>query len=121
MKNGEPTPRVGRVGLPVDAPKSFCNVDTSDLFASLHLDLQQDLNPATPHCYYFSQPQFWRDAVLTLGGGIDRHAIPTRVDNTVPGGPDRFTLRTDAYPDDRYAAVLKLANPDWSKLQSRGA
>ena len=121
LKNGEPTPRTGRVGLPIDAPASFCNVDTSALFSSLPLDLAQQVNPATPHCYYFGRSEFWRDAVLTLSGGIDRHAIPTRIDVTASGGPDRFTLRTDAYPDDKYAVVLRLANPDWSELKSGGA
>ena len=107
LKNGEPTPRAGRVGLPVDAPDSFCNVDCSDLFNSLDLGLGAKINPATPHCFYFDQDAFWRDAVLTLEGGIDRHVIPTRA---AIGGPDnRFALKPKAISAADYRAALRLA------------
>ncbi|HEY2708013.1 MAG TPA: alpha/beta hydrolase [Caulobacteraceae bacterium] len=90
IKNGDPTPRAGRVGLPDDAPASFCNVDTSAFYASLHL---AGFNPATPHTYYFGQQAFWQDVVLTLWGGIDRKAIPTRGADPSATAANRFTLQ----------------------------
>jgi esterase/lipase superfamily enzyme len=78
LKNGDPTPRAGRVGLPDDAPASFVGVDTSDFYANLNLGLSAAFNVATPHTYYFGQDQFWRDVTLTLGGGLDRNVFPTR-------------------------------------------
>ncbi len=107
IKNGEPTPRAGRVGLPVDAPESFCNVDCSAFFAGLDFGLGKRINPATAHGFYFDQDAFWRDAVLTLEGGIDRHVIPTR--EAVAGIDNRFSLKTEAISAADYATALRLA------------
>ncbi len=109
IKNGEPTPRAGRVGLPDDAPASFCNVDCSDLFKSLHFSLGAGLDPATPHCFYFDQPEFWQDAVLTLGGGIDREVIPSRTADLTAETASRFLLQLQPMAATDYAAALKLA------------
>ncbi|HWU13690.1 MAG TPA: alpha/beta hydrolase [Caulobacter sp.] len=107
LKNGEPTPRAGRVGLPADAPASFCDIDCSALFNGLDLSLAERVNPATAHCFYFKQDGFWRDAVLTLEGGIDRHVIPTRA---LLGTTDnRFTLKTKPITVTEYQAALQLA------------
>ncbi len=107
IKNGDPTPRAGRVGLPADAPSSFVGVDTSDFYASLHLSLAEDFNPATPHTYYFGQTLFWQDVVLTLGGGLDRNVFPTR---TALPTPNRFDLKTAAPTQAEYEAALKHAS-----------
>jgi hypothetical protein len=109
IKNGEPTPRAGRVGLPDDAPASFCNVDCSDLFKSLHFSLGEELDPATPHTFYFDRTEFWQDAVLTLEGGIDREAIPSRIADPTSTIASRFLLETQPMLAADYAAALKLA------------
>ena len=99
-------PRMGRVGLPADAPPMMCEVDCSDLYEKDYPGLEEDLDPATTHCFYFDRPEFWRDAVLTLGGGIDRSVFPTR--DAAPDSPlaNRFVLRPDGVSDDVYAVAL---------------
>ena len=109
VKNGDPTDRAGRVGLTAAAPKSFCQVDTSDLFRARYQLIQTALNVALPHCYYFNQPEFWQDVVLTLLGGIDRHAIPTRTDVTPPSGPDSFKLQTVVQAPPQYDQAVQIA------------
>lgn len=108
VKNGDPTPRAGRVGLPDDAPASFCDVDTSAFYASLGLSLSDQFNPATPHTYYFGQDAFWQDVVLTLYGGIDRKAIPTRSIDPAAAVANRFLLQTKVMGAAPYA--LAVAN-----------
>ena len=97
-------PRMGRVGLPDDAPAMMCEVDCSELFEKAYPQLGQNLSPATTHCFYFDRPEFWRDVVLTLAGGIDRRVFPTRdpdPDNPIsnrfvldPTGPDDVAYQT---------------------------
>ena len=110
VKNGEPTDRAGRVGLTPNVPSSFCQVDASALFIAQHQLIEEALNVALPHCFYFQQPEFWQDVVLTLAGGIDRHALPTRKDLTAAGGPDSFQLQTSVLPQDRYSEAVRLAS-----------
>lgn len=106
LKNGDPTPRAGRVGLPADAPASFVGVDTSDFYKSLNLGVGAAFNVATPHTYYFGQAQFWRDVVLTLGGGLDRNVFPTR---TALATRNRFVLNIAPPAPGEYEAALKHA------------
>ncbi len=107
IKNGEPTPRAGRVGLPVDAPASFCGVDCSALYSSIPFGPSDQLDPSTPHGFYFNRTEFWQDVVLTLEGGIDRAAIPTR---TATGVANRFGLQLAPMSDASYQTALKLAS-----------
>jgi hypothetical protein len=108
IKNGEPTPRAGRVGLPVDAPASFCGVDCSDLYVAAPISDEDRLNPGTAHGFYLSNPVFWQDAVLTLYGGIDRNAMPLHL-TQAPGMANRFKLAPAALPQARYDTYLAMA------------
>jgi hypothetical protein len=95
VKRLDLAPRMGRVGLPNDAPSMMCEVDCSDLFKSVHPGILQQLDPVTTHCFYFDRPEFWQDVVLTLAGGIDRSVFPTR--SALPT-PNRFILDAGGPP-----------------------
>lgn len=110
VKNGEPSDRAGRVGLTSHAPKSFCQVDASGLFNAKHQIIETAVNIALPHCFYFDQAEFWQDVVLTLCGGIDRHAIPTRTDVTTAAGPDSFKLQSEVLAPSSFAQAVRLAS-----------
>ncbi len=70
-------PRVGRVGLPDDAPANCVNVDCGDYWETL--DGAATRAPGSfPHSWHFDDPRFAKDLVYTLQGDIDRHRIPTR-------------------------------------------
>jgi hypothetical protein len=77
-------PRVGRVGLPSDAPTSAVNVNCSDYYQQLSSDTQiaQQDEPAgiagmKSHSWYFGNALFTRDLFSTLIG-VDRNSLPTR-------------------------------------------
>ena len=106
-KRLELAPRMGRVGLPDDAPTAMCEVDCSDLFDKVDPDLQAHLDPVATHGFYFDQKVFWQDVVLTLAGGLDRSVMPTRD----PGRKeDRFKLKTAAISEADYALNLQRAS-----------
>jgi pimeloyl-ACP methyl ester carboxylesterase len=96
-------PRLGRVGLPDDAPPMMCEVDCSTLFADTQIS---SLDPVKTHCFYFDQQQFWRDAALTLMGGLDRNVYKKRETNPDKPLPNRFELVTDPMTDAEYATEL---------------
>ena len=102
-------PRLGRVGLPDAAPSLMCEVDCSNVFEDVSKSIIDDLDPSKTHSFYFDQPRFWRDAVLTLMGGLDRNVIPTRLPNPERSMPNRFTLKKDALADAGYAAAVERA------------
>lgn len=108
-KRLELAPRMGRVGLPPDAPPFMCKVDCSDLFDEAYPDLADQLSPVTTHCFYFDRPEFWRDAVLTLAGGIDRSVIPTRSADATTTVPNRYTLTPGGISDAAYRLALARA------------
>jgi len=79
-------PRVGRVGLPADAPSKALNVDCSAHFHSTYPGTGQMLaDVTTSHSWYFSDDTFHQDLAITLKGAIDRSLIPTRANSAVPG------------------------------------
>ncbi len=102
-------PRVGRVGLPDDSPAMMVEVDCSDLFDTVDPGLVDELSPVTTHCFYFDQPEFWRDVVLNLAGGIDRAVFPTR--EPAPGAAvaNRFALKPAGPSDADYDKALQRA------------
>jgi esterase/lipase superfamily enzyme len=77
--------RLGRVGLPDDAPEQAVNVDCSDYFASLKND---DL--VYTHSWQFDNELFIQDLFYTING-VDRGSMPTRSD-LQPPKPHRFIL-----------------------------
>jgi esterase/lipase superfamily enzyme len=80
-------PRVGRVGLPTDAPTTGVNVDCGDYYKGA-------IQPSSPptltesHSWYFGDPVFTDDLAQTLNGNLDRGVISTR--GAI--GSDRFKL-----------------------------
>jgi len=77
-------PRVGRIGLPPDAPDQAVNVDCSEYFKQLNTDpavLKQDepegIVGLPTHSWYFGNAIFTKDLFFTIIG-TDRQSIPTR-------------------------------------------
>jgi esterase/lipase superfamily enzyme len=71
--------RVGRVGLPSNAPDISLNVNCGEYYQAMI----QTRDPATidgakSHSWYFGDPVFTQDLAETLNGDLDRHAINTR-------------------------------------------
>lgn len=106
VKRLDLAPRLGRVGLPDTAPPVMSGVDCSALFDAVDPGLKLHLDPVATHCFYFQQPVFWQDVVLTLNGGIDRNAFPTRG----PAGYNRFTLNTAPVAAPDYDQALKRSD-----------
>lgn len=77
-------PRVGRVGLPHDAPANAVNVDCSNYFASLNSeanvakDDQSDRLGSFEHSWYIGNRLFAKDLFEVLKGDLDRGVFPTR-------------------------------------------
>jgi esterase/lipase superfamily enzyme len=73
-------PRVGRVGLPPNAPQKTVNVDCSLRFqnfvAAEGSDVVSDVEQS--HGWYFSDPNFYADLAATLQGSNDRMVIAGR-------------------------------------------
>jgi esterase/lipase superfamily enzyme len=72
-------PRVGRVGLPQDAPPHFVDVDCGEYWQ----ETQKKRNAKSVigdlgHSWHIGDPVFTQDLLYTLQGDIDRNAIPTR-------------------------------------------
>ncbi len=81
-------PRVGRTGLPDDAPDAAVNVDCSDFYRDLPPE-QKDL--VYSHSWHFTNPTFMQDLALVIDG-VDRGSMSTRL--AVPGRDNRFLLRS---------------------------
>lgn len=77
-------PRVGRVGLPRDAPAKAVNVDCTAYFQQMEQDQamrQADQIAelgAFSHSWHIGNRVFARDLFETLRGDLDRDAMPTR-------------------------------------------
>ena len=70
-------PRVGRIGVPADAHPSVVNVDCSAFFEQLDRKAQPSFGTFC-HSWHIGNRVFARDLAYVLHGGIDRHFIPTR-------------------------------------------
>jgi hypothetical protein len=80
------SPRVGRVGLPLDVPDKAVNVNCSDHFkATYPATGNVETDALTSHSWYFADDTFHHDLALTLQGAIDRTLIPTRVTTAEKG------------------------------------
>jgi len=71
-------PRVGRVGLPDDAPGNIVNVNVGAHWKTLDEDASE-ASGNWSHSWHFDDPVFAKDLRLTIQGDIDRNKIPTRV------------------------------------------
>jgi esterase/lipase superfamily enzyme len=77
-------PRVGRVGLPENAPAKAANVDCTDYFFALKTDAakraaeQSDVLDEHGHSWYFANRLWMQDVFETLRGDFDRTEVPTR-------------------------------------------
>ncbi|HZZ87982.1 MAG TPA: alpha/beta fold hydrolase [Caulobacteraceae bacterium] len=102
-KRLELAPRMGRVGLPDDAPAMMCEVDCSAYFHAAYPNILDQLSPVTSHTFYFDRPEFWQDVALTLAGGIDRSVFPTREPTLTP---NRFDLKPEGAPPAEFRLAL---------------
>jgi pimeloyl-ACP methyl ester carboxylesterase len=83
------SPRVGRVGLPSDAPAKAVNVDCSPYYHATY----GIGSPTTSHSWQFGDAVFLKDLTETIRGTLDRSVIPTR---TAPDAARWQTLRPPA-------------------------
>ncbi len=70
------SPRVGRIGLPANAPSKAVNVDVGIYYDEHREDFAGAVN--ADHSFHFHSPEMLKDIYLTLLGEIDRASIPTR-------------------------------------------
>ncbi len=70
-------PRVGRVGLPSDAPENVVNVNVGKHWSGLKKS-DSDASGNWTHSWHFDDEVFSKDFFLTIQGDIDRSSIPTR-------------------------------------------
>jgi pimeloyl-ACP methyl ester carboxylesterase len=79
--------RVGRVGLPEDAPSKALNVDCTEYFEQLDSDAtikdedQHEELGTFSHSWHIGNKIFTRDLFETLKGDLDRNVLPTRTHN----------------------------------------
>jgi esterase/lipase superfamily enzyme len=72
-------PRVGRVGLPSNAPDISLNVNCGEYYqATIQKRDPKTIIGVKSHSWYFGDPVFSQDLAATLNGDLDRHAINTR-------------------------------------------
>jgi len=79
------SPRVGRVGLPSDAPSKAVNVDCSGHYHKNY----GDGSLSQSHSWHFGDAVFLKDLTETIKGDLDRSVIPTR-DHPDPAGWQRL-------------------------------
>jgi hypothetical protein len=85
VKRAGVMPRVGRVGLPPNAPSNTVNVDCTAHFATTHAPAGGPIDAAAwSHGWYLTDPKFYTDLAQTLIGAVDRAVVADR-----GIGPDR--------------------------------
>ncbi len=97
-------PRVGRVGLPDDAPGNIVNINVGDHWEGLN-EKDSEAKGNWSHSWHFGDPHFSEDLLHTIQGDIDRHKIPTR---TVVNG--ELTLRPKKRAPTRKTVKKKAVN-----------
>ncbi|TVZ42010.1 alpha/beta hydrolase family protein DUF900 [Alteromonadaceae bacterium 2753L.S.0a.02] len=70
-------PRIGRVGIPDDAPDNIVNVHVGKHWRQLN-EANSRCGGNWSHSWYFDDARFSEDLYHTLCGDIDRNAIPSR-------------------------------------------
>jgi Alpha/beta hydrolase of unknown function (DUF900) len=80
-KSGGVEERVGRIGLPANAPRKTVNLDCSRRYKQI--EDQGGFSPVTQatfsHDWYFSDEGFYADLAQTLRGAVDRTVVTGRV------------------------------------------
>jgi len=71
-------PRLGRVGLPADAPDKAVNVNCGEYFKTLH-ESSATFTGAFDHSWHVGDPVFTEDLLNTIRGDVDRSYLSTRV------------------------------------------
>jgi esterase/lipase superfamily enzyme len=72
-------PRVGRIGLPGEAPQKAVNLNCGPFFSKLKEGKKGATHiGAWDHSWHIGNSRFAQDLVYTLEGNIDRNYIPTR-------------------------------------------
>jgi esterase/lipase superfamily enzyme len=69
--------RVGRIGLPEDAPGKAVDVNCGNYYDANKDKLDVKIG-AHSHSWYFYSDEWYKDAVLTIKGDLDRSVLPTR-------------------------------------------
>jgi esterase/lipase superfamily enzyme len=80
-------PRTGRVGLPANAPLKAVDVDCGAYYHQLTAGEAPGSRAIHSHSWYFGDPVFCQDVVLTMAGDLGRDRFPTR-----EGSNNRFVL-----------------------------
>jgi pimeloyl-ACP methyl ester carboxylesterase len=79
VKRAGVEPRVGRVGLPDNAPANTVNVDCSAHFDTIGRPGDDPITAASwSHSWYFTDAKFYADLAETLLGTVDRTVIADR-------------------------------------------
>ena len=79
VKRAGVEPRVGRVGLPDNAPANTVNVDCSAHFDTIRRPGDDPITAASwSHSWYFTDAKFYADLAETLLGAVDRIVIADR-------------------------------------------
>jgi esterase/lipase superfamily enzyme len=95
MKRLGLAPRVGRVGLPADAPGKAVNVDCGNFYQTLDDKAAPPLGTFC-HAWHFANMTFTQDLLATIYGDTDRSRISTRV--IKPDGSLSLTKAPDLAP-----------------------
>jgi len=73
-------PRVGRIGLPDNAPDKAVDIDCSEYFDGINKPSSSNAFKGTwEHSWHIGNKVFFKDLYHTICGDIDRHMIPGRV------------------------------------------
>jgi esterase/lipase superfamily enzyme len=81
-------PRAGRVGLPANAPLKAVDVDCGAYYHQLTAGEAPEARAIHSHSWYFDDPVFCQDVVLTIAGDLSRDRFPTR-----EGSNNRLVLK----------------------------
>lgn len=80
VKRAGLAPRVGRVGLPPDAPRQAVNINCGDYYqAMIQTRSKESIIGYPSHSWHIGDPVFTEDLAHTLNGDLDRSAIGTRM------------------------------------------
>ena len=91
VKRGGVEPRVGRVGLPDNAPPKTVNIDCSAHFETIrHPGDDPETALRWSHSWYFTDPTFYADLAQTLSGALDRTVVADRT--AIPGSKTLLLL-----------------------------